>query len=255
LPEVLNHVVHGPRARGPALLLVHPLGASLEFWDECIAAWKPHIACVACDLRPVSIAQHVADLEALRSSLGLHRVIPVGCAVGAMTAAAYAARFQEQEFSAALVMANPAPCIPAQAGAMLRERAASVRRGGMAAILPAAVDNAFKNQPRDERYARYLERFAQQDAMAYAESVESVADADVTADLQAIRCPTLIVAGAHDALFPPEQARRIHESMHKSVPGTEFVLMPDAAHFAPLQQPEAFARLVLGFLTNKGGIL
>jgi 3-oxoadipate enol-lactonase len=252
MASLLNHALHAGAGGGTALLLIHPLGGDLAFWDDCIRVWSPGRACVACDLRsagaspratqPVSIREHVADLEALRKSLGLQTVIPVACAVGTMVAAAYAAEYPER--TPALVLANPALRTTDAARAMLAERAALVQRAGMAAILPGAVDKAFLAQPHDERYARYLARFAAQDAQAYALSINGILEADASADLAKVRSPALVVAGAHDVLLPPEQARAVHALL----PGARFVLMDDAAHFAPYQKPQQFAALVQAFL-------
>ena len=254
MPESLNCAFHRGEPPAPALLLIHPLGADLAFWDECIAIWNPRLSCIACDLRssgrspraaaPVSIAEHVSDLEALRSRLNIETVIPVGCAIGAMIAASYAASHPTR--TPALVLSNPAPRSSEQSKAMLIERSERVRRSGMAAILPDAVDRAFMGQPKDERYQRYFERFAAQEPEAYALSALGILDADVSADLAALRCPTLIVAGGQDVLLPPEQAR----SVHALVPHAQFVLLADAAHFTPLQKADQFAKRVLDFLSG-----
>jgi 3-oxoadipate enol-lactonase len=251
--EVLHHVVVGD-AHDVALLLIHPLGGDLHFWDECAALLSPRFACVACDLRsagrspraagPVAVEDHVRDLEALRRALGLDAVVPVGCAIGAMTAAGYAAA--HPDVTRALILTNPTAHTTAQSRAMLARRAELVRAGGMGAILPDAVDRAFLAQPRDARYRRYYNRFAAQDAEAYALSVLGVLDADISAALSAIRCPTLVLAGAHDVLLPPETARAVHAM----IPGAEFAIDEDAAHFLPYQRPEGFARLVAGFLNR-----
>jgi 3-oxoadipate enol-lactonase len=256
MPELLHYVLHSGESRDPALLLIHPLGADLNFWGECVAVWGRRITSMACDLRsaglsprsagPVSIARHVADLETLRRKLGLRTVVPIGCAIGAMVAASYAA--SHPEMTAAVVLSNPALRTSAQARAMLIERAELVRRSGMAAILPGAVDKAFERQPKDHRYERYFARFAAQDAEAYACSVLGIVDADVSAELAAIRCPALVVAAAHDLLLPPEQSHLVHGL----IPHAEFALLDDAAHFAPFQKPERFADLVLAFLGRAG---
>lgn len=251
MTTLLNHVVHRGDGSGPALLLIHPLGGDLTFWDECIAYW-PSITCVACDLRsagdsprpaaPLSAAEHARDLEALRRALGIASVVPVGCAIGSMIAAAYAARHADAVHG--VVLSNPALRTAEAARTMLRDRAAAVRSGGMAAILPGAIDRAFLEQPKDERYRRYYARFAQQDAEAYALSALAVLDADASDDLKALRCPALVVAGGHDVLLPPEQSRAVHALIRDA----RFQLLEDAAHFSPLQQPRAFAELVLDFL-------
>jgi 3-oxoadipate enol-lactonase len=254
----LNHVLHADAATDTVLLLIHPLGADLAFWADCIRRWAPEISCVACDLRsagqsprsagPAFIAQHVADLEALRAQLGMQRVVPVGCAIGSMIAAAYAATHADRV--PAIVLSNPTLRTSAKAGEMLRARAAAVRAGGMAAILPAAVDTPFLNQPLDERRNRYSQRFASQDPQAYAESILGIVDADVSAEVAALRCPALVVAGAHDTLLPPEQALRVHEALADS----RFLQFDNAAHFLPYQRPVEFAEQVLQFLARTGNL-
>jgi pimeloyl-ACP methyl ester carboxylesterase len=34
----------------------------------------------------------------------------------------------------------------------------------------------------------------------------------------------------------------------RSIPGAEFILLPDVSHFAPLQRPEKFNSMMLAFL-------
>ncbi|HTK01987.1 MAG TPA: alpha/beta hydrolase [Bordetella sp.] len=254
----LNHVLHAGTAPDIALLLIHPLGADLAFWDDCVRHWAPTISCVACDLRsagqsprsagPAYIAQHVADLEALRAQLGIRKVVPIGCAIGSMIAAAYAAAHADHVD--AVVLSNPTLRTSAKAAEALRARAAAVLAGGLAAILPAAVDTPFLNQPMDERRDRYFQRFASQDAQAYAASIMGIVDADVSADVAALRCPALVIAGAHDTLLPTEQALQVHEALADS----EFQQFSDAAHFVPYQQPAEFAQKVLHFLARTGNL-
>jgi 3-oxoadipate enol-lactonase len=256
LPELLNHVVHGER-RDRSLLLIHPLGADRRFWDECISIWKPLVTCIVCDLRaaglspqaaaPVTIAEHVDDLEALRQELDVSTIIPTGCAIGAMVAASYAAK--HGQYVEALVLSNPALRTTSKARENLIERATLVRRSGMAALLPGVVDRAFMQQPKEERYRRFLQRFAGQNAEAYALSALGILDADISGDLATIRCPTLVIAGGNDVLLPPDQARLVHAG----IPRAEFALFEDAAHFVPYQQPERFAALVLDFLDRISG--
>ena len=255
MPDVLHHRLTGRHASArPALLLVHPLGATLDFWDSCLPLWEPHLPCLALDLRsagasprgagPPGLDRHVQDLESLRIKLGLASVIPVGCAMGSMVAAAYAARHARHV--PAVVMSNPTPRTSEASRAMLQARAEAVRTGGMAAILPDAVDRPFAEQPRDARHAQYLAAFAAQDAEAYADAVLGFATADAGTDLRRIRCPALLVAGRHDLLLPPVLAE---EGSGLLPPGTaKLEIDEEAAHFLPYQQPERFAARVLDFL-------
>ena len=250
-PAALYHALR-PGDGPVALLLLHPLGADLRFWDAFVAAWDRPEPVVACDLRgvggspgpgrPVGFAEHVADLEDLRLRLGFDRLVPVGCAIGAMVAACYAAAHPDR--AAALVLANPGVRTVPAARAVIADRVALVRDGGMRAILPGAVDRAFAAQPRDARHARYLAMFGAQSAEAYALAALAVLDADVSSELARVECPTLVVAGAHDALFPSDQAREVQALVR----GSRLEIDPDAAHFVPYQNPAGFRDRVTAFL-------
>ena len=254
MTALLHHRMHGDPS-GPVLLLIHPLGAAHGFWDACLPGWVPHLAYLAVDLRsagrspgdgtPPGLDRHVADLEALRAALGIERLIPIGCAVGSMVAAAYAARHAGRV--AGLVLSNPTPRTAEAAQAMLLARAAAVRAGGMAAILPGAVERPFEAQPRDARYAQYLAAFATQDAAAYADAVAGYANADASADLPRVRCPVLLLAGRHDLLLPPALAEAVRDLLP---PGAVLEVDEAGAHFLPYQRPEAFARRVMAFLAT-----
>lgn len=254
MSEPLVHAFReGPQ---PTLLLIHPLGGDLSFWAPFVAAFGGLRATLAPSLagsdgpprdgRPATIDRHVTDLVALCDSLGLDRVVPVGCAIGAMTAAAFAARHPERV--AALVLTNAAPATIPTARAMLAARADAVEAGGMAVVLPGAVDRAFLDQPHDDAYRVFLERFGAQDPMGYVAVVRGILDADVTADLAAIRCPTLVIAGGRDVLLPPERSVEVAAL----IDGAQLETFEEAAHFLPYQAPVRFAQLVAGWLGTQG---
>lgn len=248
------HVATAGDPRRPALLLLHAMGTDGRFWDECVALWRDRYHCVVPDLRsagrspladpPAGVADHAADLEALRRELGVARWIVIGCAMGGAVAAAHAAR--EPGRVTALVMANPGLRNDETVKAMLRERVAQVRRDGMAALLPAAADRTFLNLPRDDRYHRYAERYAAQGAESYARQVLGFLDVDVGAEVAATRCPLLVVPGEHDTLMPADSAARIRELRPDAVVET----LRDAAHFGPMQAPVAFVACVDRFLAS-----
>ena len=253
---LLHHRLTGrrPGEGVPTLLLIHPMGASLGFWDSCLPAWEKQAAVLAVDLRcagaspcseaPPGLDDHAADLEALRAMLSLGDLVPVACAVGGLVAMRYAARCAAQV--RAMVLANPTPGTTEGARRMLLARAETVRRDGLAAILPGAVERPFAEQPRDARYDAYLAAFAAQDAEAYALSVLGFAEADARDDLPLIRCPTLLVPAAHDLLLPPALAEEVRALMPPGLARIE--LDPQGAHFLPYQRPAAFAARVLTFL-------
>jgi pimeloyl-ACP methyl ester carboxylesterase len=63
-------------------------------------------------------------------------------------------------------------------------------------------------------------------------------------DLADVRVPVAIVQSEQDEFIKREHA----EYLARSIPGAQFVLLPGVSHFAPLQRPEDFNNVVLGFL-------
>lgn len=67
---------------------------------------------------------------------------------------------------------------------------------------------------------------------------------DASAYLTDIACPTLLIVGRQDAWSPVAQ----HEEMLALLPNARLEVVENAGHFAPVEQPEAVARLVAEFL-------
>ena len=62
--------------------------------------------------------------------------------------------------------------------------------------------------------------------------------------LSTIKLPTLVVWGANDPGTPPEANRRIVES----IPGARGEEIADAKHFPNVEKPDAFNRIMMGWL-------
>lgn len=246
-----HHEIEG-QPGGPTLLLLHPLGANLRFWDPCRALWGGRRHLVAYDRpgagqsppppSPQTLEESVAELDALCERLGLESVVPVGVAIGAMIAAAFAARHAQRV--AAAVLCNPATGLSAAGRALTITRLQRVREGGVAALLPEIVDRAFHGLPQDERYRAYIDAFRDNDPVGYERSALGALNIDVTADLGRIRCPVLVAAGQLDVLFPPSEAQKVAALVRSAT----YREIQDAAHFPPFQTPDAFTTVVDAFL-------
>lgn len=257
MPSELDYRTSG-RPGGPVLLLIHAMGADRTFWDACCAIWDEHFRCVAVDLRgvgasplldrPATIDAQAADLEQLRETLDLERVVPVGCAVGAVVAATYAGRFAKR--SEAVVLSNPGFRTRPEAREMLQRRANLVRREGMTAVSGGTADAAFGEDADAAAKRAFVRTFEGLDASSYAYTIEGMLDADVSGWLAEIRCPALIVAGQKDVLLPPEDHAM---PLHRALARSEYVSVPTGTHFIPYQQPDMFARLVSEFLRRRIG--
>ncbi|CAB3645169.1 Arylesterase [Paraburkholderia sediminicola] len=63
-------------------------------------------------------------------------------------------------------------------------------------------------------------------------------------DLAGIRVPVAIVQSEHDEFIKPEHA----DYLARTIPGAKLILLPGVSHFAPLQRPDEFNRVLLAFL-------
>jgi pimeloyl-ACP methyl ester carboxylesterase len=69
---------------------------------------------------------------------------------------------------------------------------------------------------------------------------------DAASYLAEITCPTLLMVGRQDKWSPIAQ----HETMLDLLPDAQLEIIEDAGHFAPVEQPEAVARVLAAFLQN-----
>jgi pimeloyl-ACP methyl ester carboxylesterase len=254
MPTDIHYVTSGVLGT-PTLLLLHPLGSSHQFWDECVAIWSKRFHVVACDLRgagrspipdrPWKVDDHVRDIISVRETLNVRDVIPIGCAIGSLIAAAYAVA--DAPVVRGLVVSNTTTRLGEESRQRHESRLKLVAERGLDALLPMVIDMAFNGLPKDERYTRYTQRFRKNDPRGYGAIALGMVGTDNTQRLSLLTSPSLVTVGAHDILLPPEMSR----SVHALLKGSEFSVIESAAHFAPYQSPDVFAELVNDFIDRK----
>lgn len=70
--------------------------------------------------------------------------------------------------------------------------------------------------------------------------------ADSRPRLGAIRCPTVVICGAEDALMPLP----IHEELRDAIAGAKLHVVPECGHLAPLERPAAVAAALVGLVQS-----
>ncbi len=89
-------------------------------------------------------------------------------------------------------------------------------------------------------------RIASNPRGAYLRTVGAILRFDVRERLAEIRVPTLVVAGAGDRTVPLSAKREIA----RSIAGARLEVIEGSGHATPLDAPEAFNALLLGFLED-----
>jgi pimeloyl-ACP methyl ester carboxylesterase len=70
--------------------------------------------------------------------------------------------------------------------------------------------------------------------------LEAFADADLSAELADVRCPTWVVHGERDARAP----RPVADALHEGIPGSRLVVLPGVGHMVNLEARAETAALV-----------
>jgi pimeloyl-ACP methyl ester carboxylesterase len=106
---------------------------------------------------------------------------------------------------------------------------------------------SFTTMPETVQAVRGMVERTQPASIAAAQ-LGMAARADSADLLPAIRVPTLVLVGEHDALSPPSEM----ESIAEAVPGARFVVVLEVGHMAPMENPESVNRSLAEFLSSLG---
>lgn len=249
---VLHYNVGGARDR-PPLVFANSLGTDLRIWDNVAELLGDRFRIVRYDKRghglsevppaPYPLTDHVGDLVGLLDHLRIERTAIVGLSVGGMIAQGLAALHPERV--AALVLSNTAHKIGTRES--WDDRIDIVTRKGLGAVIDMVMPRWFTpsfRKPDNADYAGHLAMFLRCPIEGYVGTCASVRDADLTESTRALKVPTLCIVGDQDGSTPPELVR----SMANLISNAEFRIVPEAAHIPCVEQPDAVAARIGGFL-------
>lgn len=248
--------VHG---NGPPVLLVHGFPLAGRLWDPVVAALRHDYRLIVPDLRghgsseatsTATLGDYADDLARLLDAIDeQHPVVLVGMSMGGYIAFEFCRRHRGRV--RALVLTNTrAQADTPEAAEGRRETAARVQREGSAVVADAMTAKLFGPAApaalRDEWHAIMAETPPAGVAAALLAMAERPASVDT---LAALDCPILIVAGEHDAITPPADAR----SMLAAAPQARLEIIPAAGHMTVVEQPARFVAVLADFLNKTAG--
>lgn len=249
----LYNEVHGS---GEPVLFVHGFPLSGRLWDPTVSLLQDRFKLIVPDLRghgrsgvseDVSMARYADDLAALLDVAGVKgRVTVVGHSMGGYIAFELYRRHPERVRALVLVDSQAGPDTK-EAAEGRREMAGRVLSDGSRVIADTLVDRLFASPTPDALRERWHEIMAATPPVGVAAALRAMAERpDSRRTLREIDRPVLVVVGAHDAVTPPEEARR----MHAAAPNSRLEIVAGAGHMTPVEQPERFAALLRHFLTT-----
>jgi pimeloyl-ACP methyl ester carboxylesterase len=255
---------------GPALVLLHGLGASWQSWLENVPEFARDHRVVAMDLpgfgysempvEDISIEYYANWTFRLLEALGIDAAALVGNSMGGFVAAEMAIRRPDRVQRLAVVsaavlwqtyrraqplvqLARLSDAIVARALARTTDDVATRPR-----LRSWALATAGFRYPHliPKELAHEMVRSARR-TDGFLPALEAIADFPLEDELPKISCPVLIVWGAHDTLVPVKDAKRMEEL----IPDSRRVVFERTGHVAMLERPERFNRLLREFLDEQ----
>ncbi|MFH1043551.1 MAG: alpha/beta fold hydrolase [Pseudomonadota bacterium] len=250
----INYTIEG---EGPWLTLSHSLACNLHMWDEEARLLAKRYKVLRYDTRghgasgapsgAYSFDLLAEDLHRLLQALGIQSTHFVGLSMGGMIGQTYALK-HPGTFSS-LALCDTTSRYPSDAGGMWLERIKIVETQGMEPMVLPTLARWFTEGFR-KTHPDVVERVAAMirstPAPGYIGCSHAIPKINLTARLKEIRCPSVVIVGKDDPGTPVAMAEEIHRAM----PGSNLVIIADAAHLSNLEQPEAFNQALGDFLAR-----
>ncbi|MFI0844893.1 3-oxoadipate enol-lactonase [Mesorhizobium sp. IMUNJ 23232] len=237
------------------IVFINSLGTDFRIWDTVAADLADEAPTLVYDKRGHglsdlgdgirSIDDHVDDLLWLLERLVIGRAIICGLSVGGLIAQRLYQR--RPELVASLILCDTAHRIGT--AEMWNTRIATVEAQGMAAIADGVMEKWFTphfHANRAAELAGYRNMLIRQPVAGYAGTCAAIRDADYTDATADIAVRTLCVVGDQDGSTPPDLVR----SLANLIPGSRFDIIRDAGHIPCVEQPDALAALIRGFVAS-----
>jgi 3-oxoadipate enol-lactonase len=248
----LEYSDSGPDSK-PVTLLIHSLGTDRTMWRAQHDLLRAGRRVIAVDLPghggslagpgPYAIEDLGDDMLGVLRAARVDTFEVVGVSLGGLIGLWMAANLPDRV--EALIAANTSSRLGSPE--LWAERIEAVERGGMDSIRESVVRRFFAADFETEspgEFDRFSEIFSATDPEGYAGCCAALRDADLTREVGAIACPTLIVGGDQDIATPPDHQRRLHET----ISGSRLEIISGAGHLSNVDRPGRFNQVLQEFL-------
>jgi 3-oxoadipate enol-lactonase len=238
----------GPES-GPVVCFTHSLNSDGGMWAEQM---QPLLAAgfhvLRLDMRghggsdPVpgdyTMSTLAADVALAIDALGLDRVHYIGLSIGGMLGQAFAIEHAAKLKS--LMLCDTLPATQPDAKTAWGPRIETTKKANsLEPLADGTMDRWFTEAFKPRKPARWKQL---RDTSAAA-----ILNFDFLSKLPTLKVPTLVVCGDGDPGTPPTENKRIASL----VPGARYEEIAAARHFPNVEQPEAFNRIMMGWLNEQ----
>ena len=235
------------------LLLLHAFPLHSGMWELtplAKAGWRviaPDVRGFGKSAGEIAGMETIAtDAAAILDELGVKKAVIGGCSMGG-----YALfelwRRRRDLFRGMLLADTRAGADTAEAAANRETFAKNALEKGIGWVASEMAPKLQRVPPLPAADAALRTMIAEGTAAGVAAAQRAMAKrADSKGDLAKIDVPALIVVGAEDKLTPPAESK----AMHEAIRGSQLVEIPKAGHVSNVEEPDAFAGAVAGWLAT-----
>jgi len=239
---------------GQSLLFIHGLGSSTQDWDLQIKEFSKSYQVITFDLRghgqsdkpsgPYSLPMFATDTAGLLKLLDVKSAHVVGLSLGGGIAFQLAIDYPALVKTMVIVNSAPELVVRTFKDRMgVWQRFAIVRLLGMRKMGEVLSKRLFPKDEHESLRTIFVESWAKNDPRAYQDAMRAMVGWSVTDKLGSINCPVLVITADQD--YTPVA---IKEEYTKLIPNAKLIIIPDAHHATPVEQPEKFNAVLMDFL-------
>lgn len=247
-------------SKNQPIIFIHGFPFDQSMWINQIKALKNNYYCISYDLRGLgesyvgdgqyTMEFYVDDLFTLINELEIDKPILCGLSMGGYISLRAVER--SQEIFKGLILCDTKSEADDNAGKLKRSAAINlINTEGLIKFTDAFVTNCFSDEtPLEQEKLFYdtLYKAGQHNPLGVKGAIFALLSrTDTTSNLSSIKIPTLLLCGSFDKLTPPTIMRIMSEKISNS----EFAIIPQAGHMAPLENPDCVNDLILGFLKRR----
>jgi len=242
-----------------AIIFVHGFPYDHFMWDAQVDEFSKKYFCVTYDIRGLgesnagdgqfTMESFVDDLEIIIDELKLKKPILCGLSMGGYISLRAIERFQEK-FSG-LILCDTKSEADDNQGKLKRTIAIKqINDGDFENFIDSFVLNCFSEKfvkENKEEYRKVVDRSKKNNPIGVKGCLLAMAGrTETTENLSKINIPTLVICGNEDKLSP----LTVMKPMSEKIPSSKFVLLEDAGHMTPIENPQTFNVVIKDFLTQ-----
>lgn len=242
---------------GPALFMVHGIGARRATFDGMVAGLKDRFTCITYDLRghgltpwdgqSFGLDDLVDDLEALRDRLGIPAAHFAGHSLGGMIGPRYALRYPSRVKS--LGLWSTAAFRTEADRAAVRGVVAAMRDKGIAQVLDTLTARWFTDDfaaAHPDVIAWRKAQVVDTDRQVFLNVFDIYAETEMAPWLHQVAAPAQIITGENDGGCNP----RLNALIHAALPGSTLQILPGLKHAIFIEATDRVLPHVRAFLTG-----